>query len=60
LGELSDGKDKILERLQNLPMPRECLIKPEEANIRGEDAKLLHPFGYCVRYKAISAVFFQK
>lgn len=58
LGELNEGKDVILERLKNLPMPSVCSIKPEEAELREEDAELLHPFGYCVRYKAISHALF--
>jgi len=58
VGELAEGRDELLSRLQNLPMYEGMDLRPEDANLREQDAELLHPGGRSVRYKAISSVRF--
>jgi hypothetical protein len=58
IGELAEGREELLSRLQGLPMPEGADLQPEEARLREQDAELLHPGGSSVRYKAISSARF--
>ena len=54
LGELVEGREELLSRLQGLPMPEGADLRAEDARLRERDAELLHSKGSSVRYKAIS------
>jgi hypothetical protein len=58
LGELSDGKDEIIRRLQNIPVPPFRDILPANTTLREEDSDLLHPELNSVRFKAISTAIY--
>lgn len=54
LGKLSDGKDEIMRRIQQVPTPPFSDILPEDAKLAKDDSDLLHPHGHSVRCKAVS------
>ena len=55
LGDLSESRDTLIEKLQTLPAPQALLDPLPKHYLRQEDADLIHPCGYSVRYKAIAA-----
>jgi hypothetical protein len=54
IGDLAEGREELLSRLQELSIPEGADLRPEDARLREQDAELLHPRGSSVRYKAIS------
>jgi hypothetical protein len=58
LGELSEGKTVILERLGRLQAPEYAGISRDDVVFTQEELEELHPTGFSVRYKAISKLLF--
>lgn len=58
LGPLSDGKQAILQKLQELPAPKESCLRPEQANLPLAHRDLVHPRAFSVRLKAISSTLY--
>ena len=54
LGELTDGKVAITERLRKIQAPKYVDIKPEDVVLTSEEKNRLHPTGFSVRALAIS------
>lgn len=57
LGHLAEGRDAILQRLQNLPEPIGLRLEPASAKLPPEDALLVHARGFSVRFKAASCLY---
>lgn len=53
LGHASEGREVLLERLAQLPMPAFVDLSPEEIQLTTEEDKI-HPTGYSFRYVEIS------
>ena len=54
VGDLSEGKVAILDHLKNIQPPQYVDITPTDIQLSPEQADLLHPSAYSVRYLAIS------
>ena len=54
-GALDEGRDVLIEKLQSLPPPPSFHDPFPKQYLRTEEADLIHPCGYSVRYKAIAA-----
>ena len=60
LGKITDGKDVIIERLENLQKPLYVDLMPSEVRLSPDEQEQLHPAGYSLRYKEISKIHFLK
>lgn len=60
LGYISEGKDAILQKLAELPMPFYTDLRPEEVDLSPLEQEQIHPSGFSLRYKEISKKQFRK
>lgn len=60
LGRLEEGKDALLRRLDQIQCPREAEIGPDDVELSQGEHERLHPYGYSVRYAAISKARFAR
>jgi hypothetical protein len=58
LGDLSDGKAAIVDRLHRLAAPVYRELAPDEVTLTFEEGEELHPVCFSVRYRAISKAVF--
>jgi len=54
LGKLSEGRENLLHRLENIQAPEHIHIDPQTIQLPLAEQEQLHPSGFSVRYKAIS------
>jgi len=54
LGKISDRKDVIIERLENLQKPLYSDLMPCDVKLSPDEQEQLHPIGFSLRYKEIS------
>ncbi|NUM46197.1 MAG: radical SAM protein [Anaerolineales bacterium] len=54
LGNVSDGKETLLERLERLPLPDFADLQPNDITLSPDEREQLHPTGFSFRYKEIS------
>lgn len=54
LGNVSEGKNAIVARLEKLQMPIYSDLMPNDVNLSFDEQEQLHPIGFSLRYKEIS------
>ena len=54
LGEISEGKGAIIQKLEHLPMPLYANLAPDEVKLSFDEQEQLHPSGFSLRYKEIT------
>ena len=54
LGNISEGKNVMVERLKKLQMPLYSDLMPNEVNLSFDEQEQLHPIGFSLRYKEMS------
>lgn len=60
LGDITEGRDVIIKRLEKLAMPLYANIIPNEVKLSFDEQEQLHPRGFSLRYKEISKKIFSK
>jgi hypothetical protein len=54
LGQLTDGRAALVERLEALPLPAAAGLSPFDVTLAPGEQRQLHPSGFSLRYKEIA------